>query len=70
MIHPTDVSESYAVEKLTREEVEEFYFNYMSYEEAVKSTILKNLKTALTLEDGETIYYISNPAIVYGHKRI
>ena len=55
---------TYAVEKLTREEVEGVHFNYMSYEEAVKKYNPEKLKDGLnTLEDGETIYYISNPAI-------
>jgi nickel-dependent lactate racemase len=55
---------TYAVEKLTKEEVEGVHFNYMSYEEAVKKYNPEKLKDGFnTLEDGETIYYISNPAI-------
>jgi nickel-dependent lactate racemase len=55
---------TYAVEKLTREEIEGVNFNYMPYKEAVKKYNPETLKDGFnTLEDGETIYYISNPAL-------
>ena len=55
---------TYAVEKLTREEVEGVNFHYMPYREAVKKYNPETLTDGFhTLEDGGTIYYISNPAV-------
>jgi nickel-dependent lactate racemase len=55
---------TYAVEKLTQEEIEGVHFNYMPYEEAIKKYDPKVLKDGFnTLEDGEEIFYISNPAL-------
>ncbi|MDD4680170.1 MAG: lactate racemase domain-containing protein [Clostridia bacterium] len=55
---------SYAVEKMTQEEIEGVHFNYMPYEEAIKKFDPKTLKDGFnTLEDGEEIFYISNPAL-------
>lgn len=55
---------TYAVEKLTRDEVEGVHFSYMPYQEAIEKYNPETLKDGFnTLEDGETIYYISNPAL-------
>lgn len=55
---------TYAVEKLTREEVEGVNFKYMPLEEAYKKYDPKKLKDGYNiLEDGEEIFYISNPAL-------
>jgi nickel-dependent lactate racemase len=55
---------TYAVGKLTREEVEKANFKYMPIEEAYKKYNPKKLKEGFnTLEDGEEIFYISNPAL-------
>ena len=40
------------------------YFNYMPYDEAVKRYDPAKLKDGFnTLEDGEEIFFISNPAL-------
>jgi nickel-dependent lactate racemase len=55
---------TYAVDKLTRQEVESVNFKYMSLEDAYKKYDPAKLKDGYnTLEDGEEIYYISNPAL-------
>ncbi len=55
---------TYAVEKLSREEVEGVGFNYMPYSEAIKKYNPKELKDGFNiLDDGEEIFFISNPAI-------
>ncbi|NLB43439.1 MAG: hypothetical protein GX815_14550 [Clostridiales bacterium] len=55
---------TYAVEKVTQEEIEGVHFNYMPYAEAVKKYDPKVLKDGFnTLDDGEKIFYISNPAL-------
>jgi nickel-dependent lactate racemase len=55
---------TYAVEKLTREEVEGVNFKYMPLAEAYKSYDPAKLKDGFnTLESGEEIFYISNPAL-------
>jgi nickel-dependent lactate racemase len=55
---------TYAVDYLTREEVEGVNFNYMPYREAIEKYNPEVLKDGFnTLEDGETIYFISNPAL-------
>ena len=55
---------TYAVTMLTREEVEGANFKYMPYNEAIKKYNPKVLKDGFnTLDNGETIYYISNPAV-------
>ena len=57
-------SVKYAAGKLTRGEVEGAGFGYMDYDEAVKRYDPKHLKNGYnTLEDGEEIFYISNPAL-------
>ncbi|HZJ83249.1 MAG TPA: lactate racemase domain-containing protein, partial [Clostridia bacterium] len=55
---------TYAVEHLTREEVEGVNFNYMPLKEALEKYDPKKLKDGFNvLEDGEEIFYISNPAL-------
>ncbi len=55
---------TYATELLTEEEVRGANFDYMPYAEAVKRYDPAKLKEGYnTLEDGEEIYYISNPAL-------
>ncbi|HOJ09423.1 MAG TPA: lactate racemase domain-containing protein [Clostridiales bacterium] len=55
---------TYAVEKLTKEEVEGANFKYMPLSEAYKKYNPAKLKDGYnTLEDGEEIFYISNPAL-------
>ena len=55
---------TYAVDKLTREEIESVNFNYMPLEEAYKKYDPSKLKDGVNiLEDGEEIFYISNPAL-------
>lgn len=55
---------TYCTAKLSKEEVEGVAFNYMSYDEAVKLYNPKVLKDGFnTLENGEEIFYISNPAL-------
>jgi len=55
---------TYAVEKLTKEEVEGANFKYMPLGEVIKKYDPSKLKDGYnTLEDGEEIFYISNPAI-------
>lgn len=54
----------YAVDKLSKEEVEHVNFKYMSLKEAYDKYDLKKLKDGFNiLEDGEEIFYISNPAL-------
>ena len=55
---------TYAVDKLTKEEIENANFIYADYNETVKRYDPKKLKDGFNkLEDGEEIYYISNPAL-------
>jgi nickel-dependent lactate racemase len=55
---------TYAVENLTREEVEGVNFNYMQLSDALAQYNPAELKDGWnTLPDGEEIFYISNPAI-------
>lgn len=55
---------TYATEKVTKEEVLGVKFKYMPYSEAIKLYDPKKLKDGYnTLENGETIFYISNPAL-------
>jgi len=49
---------------VTKEEVEGVCFNYIPYDEAIKLYNPAVLKDGWnTLENGEEIYYISNPAL-------
>jgi len=55
---------TYAVSKLSSDEINNACFNYMPFEEAVKIYDYKSLKDGYnTLSNGEKIYYISNPAL-------
>jgi nickel-dependent lactate racemase len=55
---------TYAPGHLTREEVEEVNYNYMPLKEALVKYDPKKLKDGYNiLEDGEEIFYISNPAL-------
>ena len=55
---------TYAVKKLIRSEVENAGFAYMDYDEAVAKYDPEKLKNGFNqLEDGEVIFFISNPAL-------
>ncbi|HZJ56839.1 MAG TPA: lactate racemase domain-containing protein [Clostridia bacterium] len=55
---------TYAPGHLTREEVEGINYNYMSLKEALEKYDPKKLRDGYnTLEDGEEVFYISNPAL-------
>jgi nickel-dependent lactate racemase len=55
---------TYAVENLTKEEVEGVNFKYMSLKDACKKYDPMKLKEGYNkMEDGEEIYFISNPAL-------
>ncbi len=55
---------TYCTKLLTKEEVEGVCFKYIPYDDAAKRYDPKKLKDGFnTLEDGEEIYYISNPAL-------
>jgi nickel-dependent lactate racemase len=55
---------TYAVEKLTKEEVNGVGFGYLPLQEAYKVYNPEKLKDGFnTLENGEEIFYISNPAL-------
>jgi len=55
---------TYCTRHVTKEEVEGVCFGYIPYDEAVKKYNPEVLKDGWnTLEDGEEIYYISNPAL-------
>jgi nickel-dependent lactate racemase len=55
---------TYATENMTRDEIEGANYKYMPYNEAIKKYPIEKLKDGYqTLENGEIIYYISNPAL-------
>lgn len=55
---------TYAVQNISKEEIESVNFQYMPYEEAVRLYDPEKLKDGYNiLENGEEIYYISNPAL-------
>lgn len=55
---------TYAVEKLTREEVEEVNFEYLPLAEAYKKYDPTKLEDGFnTLPDGEKVFFVSNPAL-------
>jgi nickel-dependent lactate racemase len=55
---------TYATEALTREEVESVNFNYMPFGEAASRYNPGKLKDGFNvLDDGEEVFYISNPAL-------
>jgi nickel-dependent lactate racemase len=55
---------TYAVDKLTREEIEDANFKYMPLDEGFKLYNIDKLREGYNvLENGEEIFYISNPAL-------
>lgn len=55
---------TYAVQHLSKEEIEGVNFKYMALDEAYKKYNPRKLKDGYnTLKDGDVIYYISNPAL-------
>lgn len=55
---------TYCTRHLTREEVEGVCYNYLSYDEVIQKYDPKKLSDGFNkLDDGEEIYYISNPAL-------
>ena len=55
---------TYAVDKLSREEVEGAAFKYMAYNQAIETYDPEKLKDGFNiLDSGEEIFYISNPAL-------
>jgi len=55
---------TYAVNHLSQEEIEKANFIYMPYEEAITKYNPEKLSEGFNItEDGEEIYYISNPAL-------
>lgn len=55
---------TYAVENLTKEEIEGVNFKYISLQDAYKKYDPAKLKEGFNkMEDGEEIYFISNPAL-------
>ena len=55
---------TYAAKMLTKREVESVNFKYMDYDEAIKKYDPKKLKDGYNiLDDGERVFYISNPAL-------
>ena len=55
---------TYCTKHVTKEEVEGVCYNYIPYDEAIKRYDPQKLHDGWnTLEDGEEIYYISNPAL-------
>ncbi|MCF0238075.1 MAG: DUF2088 domain-containing protein [Sphaerochaetaceae bacterium] len=55
---------TYAVKNISREEIESVGFNSASYDEVVKKYDPKKLQYGYnTMEDGEVVYYIPNPAL-------
>lgn len=55
---------TYAVQKLTKKEVEDVNFKYMPLSEAYEKYDPKKLKDGYNiLENGEEIFYVSNPAL-------
>lgn len=55
---------TYAVKNVTKEEIEAVNYSYMDYNEAVKKYNPKELNNGFNvMEDGEEIYYVSNPAL-------
>lgn len=55
---------TYAVKNISLEEIESVNFNAISYEDAIKAYPIQSFKDGYnTLENGEVIYYIPNPAL-------
>lgn len=61
---------TYCTRHLLKDEVESVGFNYMPYDEAVKLYNLETLTDGMnTLESGEEVFYISNPALGLWQRR-
>lgn len=57
-------SVTYAVKNISREEIESVGYQYMHYDDAIRKYDPNKLKDGYNiLEDGEEIYYLSNPAL-------
>jgi len=57
-------SVTYAVNKLSKDDVEGVAFNYMLFDDAIKKYDPKKLKQGYnTLANGEEVYFIENPAL-------
>ncbi len=54
---------TYCTKHLSEEEIENVGFSYMPYDEAVEKYNPQKLKDGWNTENGEEIYYISNPAL-------
>jgi len=54
---------TYAVQHLSREEIEGVGFNYMSFDEAVRKYNPGNLEPGYNKLNGDDVYYIDNPAL-------
>lgn len=55
---------TYAVEKMSREEIEGVNFRYEAYKEAVKRYDPQRLSLGWnTMADGEEIFFVPNPAL-------
>ncbi len=63
---------TYSTQKLSREEVESVNFKYLPLEETLQKYDPQKLKDGFnTLEDGEEVFYISNPALgLWAYKKI
>ena len=55
---------TYCTQLVSQEEVEQVGYNYLPYEEALKRYPIDSLQAGSnTLDNGEEIYYIPNPAL-------
>lgn len=55
---------TYAVKNITKQEIESVYFKAADYDEMIKTYNPETLKAGWnTLEDGEEIFYVPNPAL-------
>ena len=63
---------TYSTQKLSGEEVESVGFKYLPFEEVIKMYDPQKLKDGFnTLENGEEIFYISNPALgLWAYKKL
>lgn len=54
---------TYAPGYMTRQEIEDLNYNYMSLDEALKKYDISSLKGGFNIINGEKIFFISNPAV-------
>jgi len=55
---------TYAVKHMTQEEIESVNFNYMPYERAIEKYNPEKLREGFNItEDGEKVYFVTNPAL-------